>query len=89
MFEISENSFNQSFSFEEYGLNLSMKDDKIIVDTLKWNGFAKKSGFETDDILTEVKIENKNRPNKNIIYPFALLLLLFLRYLNYRKHCFR
>ena len=50
---------------------------------------AKKSGFETDDILTEVKIENKNRPNKNIIYPFSLLLLLLFGYLNYRKKSFR
>ncbi len=88
MFEISKNSFNQNFSFEEYGLNLSLKDNKIIVDTLKWNGLAKKSGFETDDILTEVKIENKNRPSKNIVYPFALLFLLLFGYLNYRKKSF-
>ena len=89
MFEISKNSFNQSFTFEEYGINLKMKENKIIIDTLKWNGLAKKSGFETNDILTEVKIENKNRPNKNIIYPFSLLLLLLFGYLNYRKKSFR
>ena len=89
MFEISKNSFDQSFTFEEYGINLTMKENKIIIDTLKWNGLAKKSGFETDDILTEVKIENKNRPNKNIIYPFSLLLLLLFGYLNYRKKSFR
>ena len=89
MFEISKNSFDQSFTFEEYGINLKMKENKIIIDTLKWNGLAKKSGFETDDILTEVKIENKNRPNKNIIYPFSLLLLLLFGYLNYRKKSFR
>ncbi len=89
MFEISKNSFNQSFTFEEYGINLTMKENRIIIDTLKWNGLAKKSGFETDDILTEIKIENKNRPNKNIIYPFSLLLLLLFGYLNYRKKSFR
>ena len=89
MFEISKNSFKQSFTFEEYGINLIMKENKIIIDTLKWNGLAKKSGFETDDILTEVKIENKNRPNKNIVYPFSLLLLLLFGYLNYRKKSFR
>ena len=89
MFEISKNSFNQSFFLEEFGLNLLTKNNKIIVDTLKWNGLAKKSGFETDDILTEIKIENKNRPNKNIIYPFALLFLLLFGYLNYRKKSFR
>ena len=89
MFEIAKNSFNQSFTFEEYGINLTMKENKIVIDTLKWNGLAKKSGFETDDILTEVKIENKNRPNKNIIYPFSLLFLLLFGYLNYRKKSFR
>ena len=89
MFEISKNSFNQNFSLEEYGLNLLLKDNKIIVDTLKWNGLAKKTGFETDDILTEVKIENKNRPSKNIVYPFALLFLLLFGYLNYRKKSVR
>ena len=47
-----------------------------------------KSGFETDDILTEVKIENKDRPSKNIIYPFALVFLLIFGFLNYRKKSF-
>ena len=89
MFVISKNSYNQNFSIEEYGLNLISKNNKVIVDTLKWNGLAKKSGFETDDILTEIKIENKNRPSKNIIYPFALVFLLIFGYLNYRKQSFR
>ena len=89
MFVISKNSYNQNFSIEEYGLNLKSKNNKVIVDTLKWNGLAKKSGFETDDILTEIKIENKNRPSKNIIYPFALVFLLIFGYLNYRKKSFR
>ena len=89
MFVISKNSYNQNFSIEEYGLNLISKNNKVIVDTLKWNGLAKKSGFETDDILTEVKIENKDRPSKNIIYPFALVFLLIFGYLNYRKKSFR
>ena len=89
MFEISKNSYNQNFSIEEYGLNLTSKNNQIVVDTLKWNGLAKKSGFETGDILTEVKIENKDRPSKNIIYPFALVFLLIFGYLNYRKKSFR
>jgi hypothetical protein len=58
-------------------------------DTLKWNGLAKKSGFETDDILTEIKIENKERPDKDIVYPFALLILGLFGYLNYRKQSIR
>ena len=50
MFEISKNSYNQNFSIEEYGLNLTSKNNKIIVDALKWNGLAKKSGFEKYEV---------------------------------------
>ena len=89
MFEIPKDSFDQSYSLEEYGINLVTKKDNIIIDTLKWNGIAKKSGFETDDILTEIKIENKNRPDKDIVYPFALLVLGLFGYLNYRKQSIR
>ena len=89
MFEIPKDSFDQSYSLEEYGINLVTKKDSIIIDTLKWNGIAKKSGFETDDILTEIKIENKNRPDKDIVYPFALLVLALFGYLNYRKQSVR
>ena len=57
----------------------------MIVDTLKWNGVAKKSGFETGDYISEFKIENINRPNKGIIYPIAILLLIIFGYLNSRR----
>ena len=89
MFEIPKDSYDQSFTIEEYGINLVKKDNNIIIDTLKWNGLAKKSGFETDDIITDIKIENKDRPNKNIVYPFALILLGIFGYLNYRKQSIR
>ena len=61
------------------------ENNKIIIDTLKWNGKAKKEGFETDDIISELKIENLDRPNKNIVYPFALILLLVFGYFNYKR----
>ena len=38
-----------------------------------------KSGFETDDVIIELKIENLDRPNKSIIYPFSFLLIAFYR----------
>ena len=53
------------------------------MDTLKWNGAAKKDGFKTGDIISEFKIENLNRPKKAIIYPIAVLLLVIFGYLNY------
>jgi len=89
MYEIPKETFNQTFSLEEYGINVINKKNKIIIDTIKWNGLAKKAGFQTDDILTEVKIENKDRPNKNIVYPFALTILAIFSFLNYRKQSFR
>jgi hypothetical protein len=57
----------------------------MTIDTLKWNSLAKKSGIETGDVISEFKIENLDRPNKAIIYPFSLVIFLFFGYLNYRR----
>ena len=66
-------------------MNIIEENNKYIVDTLKWNGKAKKSGFEMGDYISELKIENVNRPSKIFIYPFAILLLLIFGYLNSRR----
>ena len=66
------------------GFSLYPKN-KIIVDNLKWNGQAKKSGFEMGDYISELKIENSNRPNKIVVYPIAILFLLIFGYLNYKR----
>ena len=70
---------------EDYGINLVEQEGKTIVDTLDWKGLAKKDGMEMGDIITEFKIENLKRPNKGIVYPFALLLLIVFGFLNYRR----
>ena len=57
----------------------------MTIDTLDWKGLAKKDGMEIGDIITEFKIENLDRPNKAIVYPFALLLLLIFGYFNYGR----
>ena len=85
LFVIPKNSFEESFNLENYGLNIVEKENKIIVDNLKWNGLAKKSGFELDDLISEIKVENLNRPSKNFVYPIALLLFLIFGYLNKRR----
>ncbi|MDA7780084.1 hypothetical protein N8922_01955 [Candidatus Pelagibacter sp.] len=36
-------------------------------------------------ISKKFKIENADRPNKGIIYPIAILLLIIFGYLNYRR----
>jgi len=85
LFVIKKNTFETEYSLEQYGVNLVREENRIIVDTLQWNGEAKKSGFETGDYISEFKIENSNRPNKGIIYPLAILLLIIFGFLNSRR----
>jgi TRAP transporter 4TM/12TM fusion protein len=85
LFVINKDSFKENYSLEEYGVNLVDKEGRITIDTLKWNGLAKKSGVETGDVISEFKIENLERPNKAIVYPFALLVLFGFGYLNYKR----
>jgi TRAP transporter 4TM/12TM fusion protein len=85
MFEIKKNEIENNFSFEEFGINVATQDNQIIIDTLKWNGEAKKKGLETGDIINEIRIENIDRPNKDWVYPFALIFLGFAGYYNYKK----
>jgi len=85
LFVIKKNTFENNFNLEEYGINFVKEDDKIVVDTLKWNGLAKKEGFEMGDIISEFKTENLDRPNKFIVYPIAFLLLFIFGFLNYKR----
>jgi len=85
LFVIEKNTFETKFNLDEYGISLIKEEKRIVVDTLKWNGKAKKSGFETGDFISELKVENLDRPNKRIIYPLAILLLIIFGYLNYRR----
>ncbi|MDA9769163.1 TRAP transporter permease [Candidatus Pelagibacter sp.] len=85
LFVIKKNTFEAEYSLEQYGINLIREENRVIVDTLQWNGNAKKSGFETGDYISEFKIENVDRPNKRIIYPIAILLLIIFGYLNSRR----
>ena len=85
LFVIEKNSFDENFSLDDYGMSLVVEDNKTIIDTLKWNGIAKKSGLDMGDIINEFKIENQNRPKKEIIYPIALILLSIFGYLNVKR----
>ena len=85
LFVISKNTFEDKFTLEDYGIILTKQDDKIVVDNLKWNGEAKKSGFEMGDYISEFKIENSDRPSKNIVYPIAILLLVVFGYFNLKR----
>ena len=85
LFVIDKDSFEMEYSIEDYGMKIIQENNKLIVDTLEWNGKAKKSGFEMGDYISEFKVENDNRPSKIIIYPFAILLLFIFGYLNFRR----
>ena len=85
LFVIKSNSFDANYSLKDYGISLIDQEGKMVIDTLDWKGLAKKDGIEMGDIITEFKIENLDRPNKGIVYPFALLFLIGIGYLNYRR----
>ena len=85
LFVINKNTFEEEYNLENYGISLVKENNKIIVDNLKWNGQAKKSGFEMGDYISEFKIENSNRPSKLYVYPIAGIFLLIFGYLNYRR----
>ena len=85
LFVIKKGSFNDDDSLENYGISLVEQEGNTVIDTLDWKGLAKKDGIEMGDIITEFKIENLDRPNKAIVYTFALILLAFFGFLNYRR----
>jgi len=85
LFVIKKGSFDKNYSLEEYGIELVDEKGRMIIDKVKWNGLAKKSGIEMGDMISEFKIENLERPNKAIIYPFALILLFGFGFLNYKR----
>ncbi len=85
LFVIEKNSFENQYSLEEAGIVLADIEGRITVDNLKWNGLAKKMGVEIGDVISQFKIENLDRPNKAIIYPFSLVVLFIFGYLNYRR----
>ena len=85
LFIIEKNTYENKFNLDEYGISLIKEKKRIVVDELKTNGKAKKSGFKIGDYISEFKIENLNRPNKRIIYPLAILLLIIFGDLNYRR----
>ena len=85
LFVIEKDSFDQTYSLKDYGISLVDQEDKTVIDTLDWKGLAKKDGMEMGDIITEFKIENLDRPNKGIVYPFALILLFGFGFMNYKR----
>ena len=85
LFVINKGKFENKFNLEEYGATLVDQNDQLTVDKLNWKGEAKKSGIQMGDIISNLKIENPERPNKAIVYPFALIFLLIFGYTNFKS----
>ena len=85
LFLIEKNSFDKKFNLKDYGMDLINENNTIVVDNLNWKGKAKKSGIEIGDFISELKIENLNRPDKKIVYPIALIFLIIFGYLNKKR----
>ena len=85
LFVIDKGKFENDYNIEEYGVTLVDQNDQLTVDKLNWKGEAKKSGIQMGDIISNFKIENPERPNKAIVYPFALIFLLFFGYMNFKS----
>ncbi len=85
LFVINEGSFENDYDFEEFGINLIDEKGQVKVDKLNWKGKAKKSGIQMGDVISNLKIENPDRPNKSLVYPFALLCLFVFGYFNYKR----
>ena len=77
LFVINKKSFNQNFNIQDYGIGLTEENNKIIINKVSWNGLAKKSGIEIGDIISNFKVENLDRPNKAIVYPFLVISFWF------------
>ena len=85
LFEVKEDQFKKNFAIYDIGIGLIDKDKKLTVDFLKWNGLAKKMGIEIGDVIDEFKTKNPNRPDKKVVYPFALILLGLFGFANYKR----
>ncbi len=85
LFVIDKNNFENEYSLKEFGIELADIDSRVAVDKLDWKGQAKKSGIQNGDIISSFKIENPDRPNKALVYPFALFLLIIFGFLNYKS----
>jgi hypothetical protein len=71
-----------------FGLKLEKeKDGRVSVADLTPNGMAEKVKMDFGDFVTSVEIEEINRPAKELVYPFAFIILggVVLMQLNRRK----
>lgn len=70
----------------QYGIALAQAEDgRYRVSNLDFNGPAEQAGIDFGDFVTEFDIEQLDRPPKEIVYPFGLVLLGFVLLLQLRR----
>ncbi len=85
LFVIDKGIFDNDYNLKDFGIDLVENNNQVVVNKLNWKGLAKKSGMQMGDIISNFKIENPERPNKALVYPFALLSLFIFGYFNYKR----
>jgi TRAP transporter 4TM/12TM fusion protein len=86
LFVINKDSFGDKFNIENYGIKLIHDKNDLVVKNIDWKSLAKKSGIKTGDIISNLKVENLDRPNKAIVYPIAFILLIIFGYMNFKRN---
>jgi hypothetical protein len=88
-FESPESATEGSPWAEFYGLVLEQEPDgRFYVSDLTFNGLAEQAGFEFGDYVTEVDVEQLNRPAKEWVWPIAfglIGLVFFLQWPRWQK----
>ena len=86
LFVINKDTFGDKFNIENYGIKLIQDKNDLVVKNIDWKSLAKKSGIKTGDIISNLKVENLDRPNKAIVYPIAFILLIIFGYMNFKRN---
>ena len=82
---MKKNSIKDSYTLSELGIETTTQKNLTVIGKIKWNSPAKKAGLESEDIINEIKIENLERPKKEIVYPISLGIFIILSFLHYRR----
>ena len=77
---------NEIIDLPKYlGFALRKVENGYLIDSLEYNGLAKKKGLDFDDRLTSIEYQNPDRLNKYWGYVFGLVVLLILLVEQFRR----
>ncbi|PPR59734.1 MAG: hypothetical protein CFH08_02659, partial [Alphaproteobacteria bacterium MarineAlpha3_Bin7] len=77
---------NEIINLPKYlGFALRKVENGYLIDSLEYNGLAKKKGLDFDDRLTSIEYQNPDQLNKYWAYIFGLVVLLILLMEQFRR----